>query len=120
MGGKKGGGGERIGKREWREQKEGEGDKGGGRHKWENRWKGGWRDARGGTRRSPFPPFTVALHSVQIPWCLIGEEREGKGEDGNGREEGSGGGRIGKREKRGVEGTKGGRRGQGRGGGAKG
>ena len=29
----------------------------------------GWeREGSGGMRRSPFPPCTVALHSVQIPW----------------------------------------------------
>ena len=48
----RGGGGERIGKREKRgvrrrEQKEGEGDRGGGGRKRENGWKGGWRDGRG-------------------------------------------------------------------------
>ena len=71
MGGKKGvggGGGERIGKREKRGvegTKGGRRGRGGGGGKMENGWKG---EGSGGMRRSPFPPCTVALHSVQIPW----------------------------------------------------
>ena len=71
MGGKKGaggGGGERIGKMEKRGvegTKGGRRRRGGGGGKTENGWKG---EGSGGMRRSPFPPCTVALHSVQIPW----------------------------------------------------
>ena len=69
MGGKKGagGGGQRIGKRERRGVEGTNGGrrgKGGG-GKMENRWKG---EGSGGMRGSPFPPCTVALHSVQILW----------------------------------------------------
>ena len=75
------GGGERIGKKRekrgvrWREQKEGEGDRGGGgaqKGEWVERGVEGWeRGGSGGMRRSPFPPCTVALHSVQIPWWKL-------------------------------------------------
>ena len=79
MGGKKGaggggGGGERIRKREKRGVEGTKGGRrgrggGGGRGQWVERGMEGWeREGSGGMRRSPFPPCTVALHSVQIPW----------------------------------------------------
>ena len=76
MGGKKraggGGGEEGIGKREKRGvegTKGGRRGRGGGGAKWRMGGKGGGgREGSGGMRRSPFPPCTVALHSVQIPW----------------------------------------------------